>query len=97
MHDAAGMGQLVLGITVPDAGKAANAPWRADRKLHLEISERNSAPRYALQLHDDAPGAATPGKPGLIGPPIVLARGEPVEIEVVPRAMQFLAPRLSQH
>src|SRR5262249_15293786 len=62
---------------------AVNANWHADRKLQLEISERSGAPRYALELRDDAHAADTPNKPGLIGPPIVLMRGQPVEIEVV--------------
>jgi FtsP/CotA-like multicopper oxidase with cupredoxin domain len=89
MHDTAGMGQLVLGITVPETGKATtSAAWHADRKLQLEISERDGAPRYALQLRDNAPGAVAPGKPGLIGPPIVLARDEPVEIEVINQLTQ---------
>jgi manganese oxidase len=84
MHEASGMGQLVLGITVPGTTRAASdAEWHTDRKLQLEISERAGAPRYALRLRDDAQGIATPIKPGLIGPPIVLTRGQPVEIEVV--------------
>lgn len=86
MRDTAGMGQLVLGITVPERTRAAaNAAWHADRKLQLVISERSGVPRYALQLHDDVQPADTPNKPGLIGPPIVLTRGQPVEIEVVNR------------
>ncbi len=86
MRDTAGMGQLVLGITVPERTKsAANAAWHADRKLQLVISERSGVPRYALQLHDDVQPADTPNKPGLIGPTIVLTRGQPVEIEVVNR------------
>lgn len=85
MGDATGMGQLVLGITVPGSARSAPpASWHADRKLRLDISERSGAPRYALQLHDpQALGASS--KPGLIGPAIVLTRGQPVEIEVVNR------------
>jgi manganese oxidase len=83
---ASGLGQLVLGITVPSNGKAASDPrWHADRKLQLEIRERNGAPRYALQLRDNALGSETPKQPGLIGPPIVLTRGQPVEVQVVNR------------
>jgi manganese oxidase len=83
MGEAAGMGQLVLGITVPEpAGAAAPVSWHADRKLRLEISERSGAPSYALQLYDPQASSAR-SKPGLIGPPIVLTRGQPVEIEVV--------------
>lgn len=86
MHEASGMGQLVLGITAHATGKTASNPkWHADRKLQLEISERNGAPRYALQLRDGAQFPAMPKEPGLIGPPIVLTRGQPVEIEVLNR------------
>ncbi len=86
VHDASGLGQLVLGITVRGNGKAApKSEWHADPKLQLEISERNGAPRYALQLRDDMQGTETPKEPGLIGPPIVLTRDQPVEIEVVNR------------
>ena len=86
MHEASGMGQLVLGITVPGTKRAASgAEWHTDRKLQLEISERSGAPRYALQLREGAQAVATPSKPGLIGPPIVLTRSQSVEIEVVNR------------
>jgi FtsP/CotA-like multicopper oxidase with cupredoxin domain len=89
MQDGPGMGQLVLGVTVPENGQpAAKVAWHADRKLKLVISERQGMPRYALQLLDDAQAAPPPGKPGLIGPPIVLTRGQPVEIEVVNRLRQ---------
>jgi FtsP/CotA-like multicopper oxidase with cupredoxin domain len=84
MHEASGMGQLVLGITVPGTTRAtSDAEWHTDRKLQLEISERAGAPRYTLRLRDDAQGTATPIKPRLIGPTTVLMRGQPVEIEVV--------------
>lgn len=86
LHDPSGLGQLVLGITVGANGKAAsNSKWHADRKLRLEISERKGTPRYALQLRDNMQGAEAPKPPGLIGPPIVLTRDQPVEIEVVNR------------
>jgi FtsP/CotA-like multicopper oxidase with cupredoxin domain len=84
MSDAAGMGQMVLGITVPETKVAQAASWHADRRLRLEISEREGAPRYALTLDDPQESGATK-KPSLIGPPIVLTRGQPVEIEVVNR------------
>lgn len=82
-HDVMGMGQLVLGITVPEPTPASEVSWHASRKLRLEISERGGAPRYSLQLHDDAHAENAPRQPGLIGPPIILTRGEPVEIDVV--------------
>jgi manganese oxidase len=82
--DAAGMGQLVLGISVPSQTNVRTpAPWHADRKLQLEISERTGAPRYALSLRDSSQSALSEGAQGLIGPPIVLTRGQPVEIEIV--------------
>lgn len=85
MGSAVGMGQLVLGITVPaSAHSAPAASWHADRALRLEISERSGAPKYAIQLYDPQRSSAT-NRPGLIGPPIVLTRGQPVEIEVVNR------------
>jgi FtsP/CotA-like multicopper oxidase with cupredoxin domain len=85
MSDAAGMGQLVLGITVPEAAHSAPAKsWHADRKLRLEITERTGHPRYAIELYDPQ-RSDLPSKPGLIGPPLVLTRGEPVEVEVLNR------------
>jgi manganese oxidase len=85
MNDAAGMGQLVLGITVPQpAHSAPRNSWHADRKLRLEISERTGYPQYAIQLYDPQRSGLT-RKPGLIGPPLILTRGEPVEVEVVNR------------
>jgi manganese oxidase len=84
MHNAGGMGQLVVGITVPDSNPALSGPaWHADRKLQLEISERPGLPRYALRVHDTAQPQSNLDKPGLIGPPIILTRGQPTEIEVV--------------
>lgn len=84
MHSESGMGQLVLGITVPETQKTQSVSgWHADRKLQLEIGERIGAPRYALKLRDDKQPSTVPSPPGLIGPPIVLVRGQPVEIEVV--------------
>jgi FtsP/CotA-like multicopper oxidase with cupredoxin domain len=84
MNGEAGMGQMVLGITIPSSSKTLpNTAWHADRKLQLVISERGDIPRYALQLSDSASSEAIPSKPGLLGPPIVLTRGQPVEIEVI--------------
>lgn len=85
MSDTQGMGQLILGITVPEPpGSAHPASWHADRKLRLEISERAGSPKYAILLHD--PQASAPSnQPGLIGPPIVLTRGQPAEVEIVNR------------
>jgi FtsP/CotA-like multicopper oxidase with cupredoxin domain len=88
-HEASGMGQMVLGITVPrDSNTPTGSVWHADRKIQLEIGERSGAPRYSLRVHEDAESGNASGeseiaKPGLIGPPIVLTRGQPVEIEVL--------------
>jgi len=82
-HDALGMGQMVLGITVPENPEVGGpTPWLVERKLRLEILERSDAPRYALIVRDDTQSASDPVKPGLLGPPIILTRGQPVEIEV---------------
>jgi FtsP/CotA-like multicopper oxidase with cupredoxin domain len=88
-HEASGMGQMVLGITVPGDSNAGMGPaWHADRKIQLEIGERSGAPRYLLRVRDDAESGKASAeseivKPWLIGPPIVLTRGQPAEIEVV--------------
>lgn len=89
MHEMDGMGQMVLGITIPDRSRAGSkTPWHAERRLQLEISERESSPLYQLRLRE--PEVA--GKPDipaqLLGPPIVLTRGQPVEIEILNRMRQ---------
>jgi manganese oxidase len=93
---AIGMGGLVLGITV--LGEKAGPkppPWKPDRKLQLVIDERRSGqPLYAVDLRDpqQPPSESkAPTTPRLIGPAIVLTRGEPVEIEVVNRTKQSTA------
>ena len=84
-HDAMGMGQLVLGVTVPARkGDPAPPPWHAERHLRLVINEPGNGDQpYALQLSDSGQVPAGKAEPGLIGPPIVLTRGQPVDIEVV--------------
>jgi manganese oxidase len=85
MSATAGMGQLVLGVTVPEPAHSATPnSWHADRKLRLEISERTGHPQYAIQLYDPQRSTSA-SKPGLIGPPLILNRGQPVEVEVVNR------------
>jgi FtsP/CotA-like multicopper oxidase with cupredoxin domain len=84
MQDGKGMGQLVLGITVPETSPSLGT-WRATRKLKMEISEREGAPRYAITVRDTSQQEDKSSEPGLIGPPIVLTRGEPAEIEVMNR------------
>lgn len=88
-HGAMGMGQMVLGITVLSSSvQAATTAWHPQRKLQLEITERAGRPRYAVRLRDPSAGTNAMDKPGLIGPPIVLTRGEPIEIEVLNRLSQ---------
>lgn len=93
----AGMGGLVLGITVVGGSERAKpATWHAERKLQLTLDERSGGirPTYALQLRDLAqppPPSPERATPQLIGPPIVLTRGQPVEIEVVNRSKQRTA------
>ena len=89
-HDAMGMGQLVLGITVPaQPGAPAPPPWHAERHLRLMIGEGTSGGSpYALQLIESGHDPAGTEKPWLIGPPIVLTRGQPVDIEVVNHLQQ---------
>jgi len=87
-HDyGAGMGGLILGITVLPGTHAAAAPAAtiAPRKLQLVISENpDKIPLYKLEVIDPAarPSTDTKKKPGFLGPQIILTRGEPAEIEV---------------
>ena len=89
-HDqAGGMGGLVVGITVLPGATSAPAPAavaaRAPHSLQLVIAENpDKVPLYRLQVNDPLAPAQT-GKnqdPVLLGPPIVLTRGEATEIEV---------------
>jgi FtsP/CotA-like multicopper oxidase with cupredoxin domain len=91
--EAAGMGGLVIGITVLAEKPEPKPPvWQAERKLQLIIDERNGGrPLYALKVRDTTQASPQTQKqedPSLIGPPIVLRRGQPVEIEVVNRTKQ---------
>jgi manganese oxidase len=88
-HDhSAGMGGLVMGITVSSGPVPKTVPVEAAhvRKLQLVISDNpDKVPLYRLDLNDPAaPRKADDKKqqPTLLGPPIILTRGEPVEIEV---------------
>ena len=88
----AGMGGLVLGITVLGGTGTGKPPiWHAERKLQLTLDERTDMqPRYALKLRDltEKPPSPEHTTPHLIGPPIVLNRNQPVEIELVNRSKQ---------
>jgi manganese oxidase len=87
-HDhSGGMGGLVIGVTVL-AGTAvvpAAVIAKTPRKLQLVISENpDKVPLYRLDVNDSQV-AEEPNKekpPRLLGPPIVLTRGEETEIEV---------------
>jgi len=83
----AGMGGLVMGITVlPGATTNSNpAAMPATHKLQLVISEQSGKiPLYTLEVTDSkAPAKPDQEKPpSLLGPPIILTRGETAEIEV---------------
>jgi manganese oxidase len=87
-HDhSVGMGGMVIGITVLPGTSAPPSPVAAAaaRKLQLVISDNPAKiPLYSLEVNDPLKPAA-PNKdkpPGLLGPPIVLTRGEAAEIEV---------------
>lgn len=89
----AGMGGLVLGITVVDGTENPKpSVWHAERKLQLTLDERSGGaqPHYGLQVSDFAQPSPSPERvtPQLIGPPIVLTRGQPVEIQIVNRTKQ---------
>jgi len=89
----AGMGGLVLGITVEGNESIKPTVWHAERKLQLTLHERvgGTRPRYALQLRDLAhppPPSREATTQQLIGPRIVLTRSQPVEIEIVNRSTQ---------
>jgi FtsP/CotA-like multicopper oxidase with cupredoxin domain len=91
--EAAGMGGLVIGITVvADKPEPKPPVWQAERELQLIIAERSGGrPLYALEVRDTAQASPQTQKQehlALIGPPIVLRRGQPVEIEVVNRTKQ---------
>lgn len=87
-HDhSAAMGGMVIAITVaPSSIKpAAHADPKNARKLQLVISENpGKIPLYRLDLNEPAAARKSEGEnqPALLGPPIILTRGEPVEIEV---------------
>jgi FtsP/CotA-like multicopper oxidase with cupredoxin domain len=84
----AGMGGMILGITVVDpANKARNKPWKPERKLELKVAERKEQPElYELTLNEQVVSQGAPAGPAgvtpLVGPPIVLRQHQPVEITV---------------
>lgn len=87
-----GMAGLVVGIIVlpnaksgSESPKPAPAPAGPVRKLQLVISDNPAkVPLYTVDVVDpEKPAAPNPKKaPSLLGPPLVLTRGETTEIEV---------------
>ena len=88
LHDhRMGMGGMVIGITVLPGPTATPSPAAATttRKLQLVISDNpGKIPLYKLELNDPMRPVPSDKKesPSLLGPPIVLTRGEATEIEV---------------
>jgi FtsP/CotA-like multicopper oxidase with cupredoxin domain len=84
------MGGMIVGITVTGPGHDAPTDvWKSARRLELTVAERKGDPRF-FELGLQEPGrafseAGSKVSPGLTGPPIVLERGQPVEIAVVNR------------
>ena len=87
--DYAGMGGMILGITVLEAREHEPVPWRPVRRLELTVSERNGDSRYFEVTTSEQRGEGervnTARSEGLSGPPIVLVQHQPVEIAVVNR------------
>jgi len=88
-HDAARhMAGLVLGITIAQPKTAAAAPASEPRRLWLVAGQRkgvdlHGAPGLGYRLADaGGRGAGGPGAFTAPGPPLVLTRGQPVEIAV---------------
>lgn len=87
-HDpSGGMGGLVLGITVLPGTTFVPVPaaTKAPRRLQLVISVNpEKVPLYKLDVNDPllSPQSGKDRPPALLGPPILLTRGEATEIEV---------------
>ena len=82
------MGGLVMGITVSQGTTSQPVPFESKdaRKLQLVISDNpQKIPFYKVDVNDpSAPKKLEANEqPSLLGPPLILTRGEPVEIEVV--------------
>ncbi|MGQ0384718.1 MAG: multicopper oxidase domain-containing protein [Gammaproteobacteria bacterium] len=85
-HDttAAGMAGLVLGIEVTGAGRGDAVPDDARRKLRLVIEpddRHGAAPAYKVNLVASPPAPRVSDR-AAPGPIMVLARGEPVAVEI---------------
>ena len=91
MHDMnsdyAGMGGMIMGITVTGRSTIDTATnWKPERRLQLTIASRKTGPHfYELALRDrNQPPQTKPAlSTGLTGPVIVLTEKQPSEIEIV--------------
>jgi len=87
-HDpSGGMGGLVMGITVLPGSTFVPVPatTKVPRRLQLVISlNPEKVPLYKLDVNDPlrSPQSGKDRPPALLGPPILLTRGEATEIEV---------------
>jgi FtsP/CotA-like multicopper oxidase with cupredoxin domain len=89
-HDhTAGMGGLVVGISIlPGAATpVATAVAKTEpHKVQLIVSDNpDKIPSYKVEVNDpllSSPPANAKKRPSLLGPPIILFRGQPAEIEV---------------
>ena len=85
----AGMGGMIMGITVTGRGAERPTAWEHARKLELTVAEQNRDPRFFQLLLREPGRAVVEGtetiSPALTGPAIILTQNEPVEIAVVNR------------
>ena len=85
-HDhSASMGGLVIGITVLPSASAVSVATSTStpHKLQLVISENSEKiPLYQVEVNDPRDATDKKKSPTLLGPPIILTRGELAEIEV---------------
>jgi len=103
-HAMDGMAGLVLGINVlPSAAPAAKQPDRSPRRLQLvaklQPGRYGKEPGLAFALQE---GTDQTTEPRIPGPPIVLTRGQPVEITVLnklpePTAVHWHAMELQSY
>jgi FtsP/CotA-like multicopper oxidase with cupredoxin domain len=83
---AAGMSGLVLGITVEGENTTLREPVALSiRHLRLHLRERPGGwPSFGIEVQEpDSPAPKMESPLPLVGPPVILTRGQPVEIEVV--------------
>jgi FtsP/CotA-like multicopper oxidase with cupredoxin domain len=88
----AGMAGMVLGVTIVPADGSSEAPVETPRVqaraltlvMQTGPARYGAKPAYGFALAE-APGGAVPSTVSVPGPPLVLRRGEPVEITLVNR------------